>query len=253
MRRYTLLLSTIMLALLVGCTNSPVREDVEPQKAADANADLGLRYMQQGNHELALEKLKRALTFDPNHVATHHYMAELYRRLERPEDADKHFRKAIDSLDGEEQQASALYNNYGAFLCDRERYEEGEQQFRQVLENPVYPRPDLVYENMGLCLESKPDYEGAEAHLRKALERNPRLPKSLLGMARISLARENHLSARAYLQRYESIARHTPESLWLGIRIERVLGDKNALASYGLALKGRFPDAPETKRYLETQ
>jgi type IV pilus assembly protein PilF len=72
-------------------------------------------------------------------------------------------------------------------------------------------------------------------------------------MARLSLVKENYLSSRAYLQRYSEVARHTSESLWVGIRVERVLGDKNALASYGMSLKGNFPNAEETRLYLESQ
>lgn len=249
MRRITLIILLFTTVLLVGCSN-PVREGVDTEKAAQANADLGLRYMMQGNYELAMEKLNHALTYEPNHVPTHHYLAELYRRLERYDDADKHFRRALRYADGED---SLLQNNYGSFLCSQGRIDAGVRQFEKVLDNPVYPRRDQVYENLGLCLESKPDIEQAEMYLRKGLEINPRAPKSLLAMARLSFERKNYLSARAYLQRYSEVARHTPESLWLGIRVERILGDKNALASYGLSLKGNFPDAKETKLYLNSQ
>lgn len=250
MKRILLVLLIATSVVLSGCTSKPIREGVQPEKAAAANAELGLRYMLQGNNELALTKLKRSLEYDPHYVPAHHYLAELYRRLERYDDAEEHYQEALDYLKGD---GSALHNNYGAFLCSQDRFDEGEEQFKKVLENPVYQRRDLVYENMGLCLERKPDLEKAEKYLRKGLQMNPRLPKSLLAMGCISLAHKNYLSARAYLQRYQAVARPTPESLWLGIRVERVLGDKDALASYGLMLKNSFPDAPETKLYLESK
>ncbi len=249
MRRITLLISLFAMVLLAGCSN-PVREGVDTEKAAQANADLGLRYMMQGNYEVAMQKLNHALTYEPNHVPTHHYLGELYRRLERYDDADKHFRRALRYSDGED---SLLQNNYGSFLCSQGRINEGVRLFQKVLDNPVYPRRDQVYENLGLCLERKPDHDQAEMYLRKGLELNPQAPKSLLAMARLSLDRKSYLSARAYLQRYSEVARHTPESLWLGIRVERILGDKNALASYGLLLKGNFPNARETRLYLDSQ
>ncbi|HEY9147551.1 MAG TPA: type IV pilus biogenesis/stability protein PilW [Gammaproteobacteria bacterium] len=252
MKRVLQLTFLALLLALGGCSTTMEREGVDTRKAAEANADLGLRYMLQGNNELALSKLKRALEYDSRYSPAHHYLAELYNRLDRPEDADEHYRDAVYYHEGED---STLFNNYGAFLCSQGRVEEGEKQFLRVLKNPVYPRPDQVYENLGLCLAGEPDktdLERAEEYLRKALELNPRLPKALLAMSRISFARDNHLSARAYLQRYQAVARPTPESLWLGIRIERVLGDKDALSSYGLLLKGRYPDAPETKLYLES-
>ncbi len=248
MMRTLIMLLALATIILSGCTGSPVREGVDANKAAEANANLGLRYMQNGNYQLALKKLQRALEYDRSYAPTHHYLAELYRRLDKFEEADKYFRDALYYSDED----SALHNNYGAFLCSQDRYEAGEEQFLKVLENPVYPRQDQVYENLGLCIERKPNLERAEGYLRSALRLNPRLPKSLLAMARISFAKGDYLSTRAYLQRYLELARHTTESLWLGIRAERLLGDNNAVASYGMQLKANFPDAPETKLYLES-
>jgi type IV pilus assembly protein PilF len=42
-----------------------------------------------------------------------------------------------------------------------------------------------------------------------------------------------------------------PEALWLGARLERKLGDRTAMLSYGNQLRRRFPSAPETKAFLE--
>ncbi len=248
MIRALTMLFILVSMTLSGCTSTPVQERVDTAKAAEANANLGLRYMQNGDYELALKKLKRALEFDRSYAPTHHYLAELYRRLDKNEEADKYFRDAIYYSD----ENSALHNNYGAFLCSWNRYDDGEEQFLKVLENPVYPRQELVYENLGLCIERKPDLERAESYLRSALRLNARLPKSLLAMARISFAKGDYLRTRAYLQRHLELARHTKESLWLGIRAERLLGDNNAVASYGMQLKANFPDAPETKLYLES-
>ncbi len=250
MRRIGLPVALALVIALTGCSTSPVnKEGVDTVKAAKANAELGLRYMIQGNSEVAMVKLKRALEFDDSYGPAHHYLAELYRRLNRPDDAEDHYEKALRYSEGD---ASLLHNNYGAFLCGQGRFSEGERQFRTVLENPVYPRRDQVYENMGTCMLRKPDLKKAEEYLRKALQINPRLPGALLAMAKISLEEKNYMSARAYLQRFQSETKPIPESLWMGIQVERILGDKDALASYGLALKGRFPDSKETKLYLES-
>ncbi|MEE9575548.1 MAG: type IV pilus biogenesis/stability protein PilW, partial [Gammaproteobacteria bacterium] len=60
-----------------------------------------------------------------------------------------------------------------------------------------------------------------------------------------SYSNANYLSARAYLQRYLEISAHTARSLWLGINIETELGDKDALSSYELLLKNKFPTSKE--------
>lgn len=237
----------LVLAVLAGCSSSPVRQ-ADNLKSAEVNAELGLRYMLQGKNDLALEKLNRALEQDPKSATAHHYLAELYRRLDEHEEADLHYRRSVD-LD---PQDSSARNNYGAFLCGRRRYAQAEKQFLAVLKNPVYPGRAQTLENLGLCMREAGEQEKAEEYFRKALQADPRLPQALFVMAELSLARGNALSARAYLQRYAEAAPHTPQSLWLGIRVERLLGDKDMAASYGMLLKNNFPDAEETGLYLKT-
>ncbi len=41
-----------------------------------------------------------------------------------------------------------------------------------------------------------------------------------------------------------------PEMLWLGVRIERKLGNRDAESSYALELRRKYPEAPQTKSLL---
>ena len=246
MRRIAAILILGIGLALAGCAGNPTRNAA---KNADVNAQMGLRYMQQGNYERSMDKLERALSFDSEHAAANHYVAILYQRLNRPEDAEDHFREAIDTSPND----SALLNNFGAFLCSTGQYDEAEELFLKVLDDPVYPQRAAVYENLGLCMKRKGDLEKAETHLRQALSRNTRLAKSLLGMADLSYRKDNYLSARAYLQRYTNVARHNPKSLWLGIRVEKVLGDRDALSSYEIQLKNRFPDSEQARLLQESE
>ncbi|GAB4290273.1 MAG: type IV pilus biogenesis/stability protein PilW [Thiohalomonadaceae bacterium] len=245
--RTLLLLSA--LALLAGCAGTPQRDTTDFKKAAQLNAELGLNYMVQGKNEMAMEKLLKAVEYDDESVEAHHYIAELYRRLERKDKAGEHFRRAADLAPKD----SAIQNNFGVFLCSEKRYDEGVTRLLEAVENPVWPGRGQAYENLGQCLQEKGDMVRAEQYYREALKVNVNLPKSLLAMADISLQQGNHISARAFLQRYAAVAPHTPRSLWLGIQIERVLGDRNALSSYGMLLRNNFPTAEETNLYLKSK
>jgi type IV pilus assembly protein PilF len=46
------------------------------------------------------------------------------------------------------------------------------------------------------------------------------------------------------------IARPSAETLWLGIKIERALGDKDAVASYALQLRQEYPNSDQTRLLL---
>jgi type IV pilus assembly protein PilF len=246
LRSFTVLLA---LALLGGCASTSERETTDPKKAAELNSELGLRYMVQGKNEQAMEKLLKAVEYDSRSVNAHHYIAELYRRLERKDKAAEHFSRAASLAPDD----SAIQNNYGIFLCSEQRYDDGEERLLHALNNPVWPGRDQAYENLGQCMLDKGDPVKAERYFREALKVNANLAKSLLAMADISLQQKNFISARAFLQRYSALAPHTAHSLWLGIRIERELGDRNALSSYGMSLRNNFPTAEETQLYLKSK
>lgn len=246
LRSLTLLLAVILLG---GCASTVERESMDLKKAAELNAELGLNYMVQGNNEMAMEKLLKAVEYDSRSVNAHHYIAELYRRLGSKDKAMEHFRRAATLAPRD----SSILNNHGVFLCSEQRFDDGEKQLLQALDNPVWPGRDQAYENLGRCMADKGDMAKAEQYYREALKGNPRLPKSLLAMTEISLQQGNHISARAFLQRYAVVAPHTAQSLWLGIQIERSLGDRNALSSYGMSLRNNFPTAEETQLYLKSR
>jgi len=251
MKPSSLLAALALAVLLAACQGGgrPESSAEERAKLADVNAELGFRYLQQGEYQTAMEKLNKALEADPNHVAAHNALGLLHAALGQYEDAERAFQRAlhIDPAD------SAALNNYGQFLCQRGRYEEGQRQFVKAVENPLYRYPAVAYNNAGTCALEADDLDGAETHLRAALERDPMLPQALIQMCDVSVRHGRFLPARGYLQRYLEVARHTPRSLWLGIQIERELGDRNAVASYALQLEKNFPDANETRLYLESK
>jgi type IV pilus assembly protein PilF len=79
------------------------------------------------------------------------------------------------------------------------------------------------------------------------------MPTALLELADLNVQKGQFMPARGYFQRYSGIAEHTARSLWLGIQIERKLGDQDALASYMVALKGKFPDSEEAKKLTDSE
>jgi len=237
------------LSLLAGCASSMQLEATDAKKAAHINAELGLNYMSQGRHELAMEKLQRALEYDSASADAHHYLAELYRRLERPDKSREHYRRAL----GLAPKDASIQNNYGIFLCTDGQYDEGIKYLALAVENPVWSGRAGAFENLGRCYQDKGDNGKSEQYYREALQLDAALPGALLGMADLSLQQGNTISSRAFLQRYSAVALHTPQSLWIGIQVERELGDRNALASYSMLLRNNFPDAEETQLYLNSK
>lgn len=234
-------LSAIVLAcLLAGCAGNSAKST--SPKAADINAQLGLAYMQQGEYELALEKLKHALSIDPRLASANHYIAELYQKIGKSEDAEEHYRKAVASTPNDPM----LLNNFGVFLCRQKRLEEAQAQFMTAAKQPFYKTPEVAYSNAAMCMLELPDEAKAEEYLRTALRLNPKMPAALFELAELKFKQGEYLNARAFLQRYFETERASPRSLWLGVRVERQLGDENSAAKYASQLRRDFPLADET-------
>ncbi len=216
---------------------------------AAINTQLGIAYMGDNKPDLAMRALRKALQKDPDLVLAHDAIAVLYERLGEFNKADRHFRRALD-LDPKNSNAQ---NNYGAFLCRRGRIKEAEAHFRAALDNPLYAHPEQAWSNWGFCAVKAGDNAKAEIYLRRALHRNPKFAPALLEMARLGYRRKRWRQARAYLERYRAVAPNTPGGLWLAIRIERQLGNRNAAASDALLLKSKYPDSAQARQLLESE
>jgi type IV pilus assembly protein PilF len=224
----------------------PARRAVSDRKTRERAAiqtELGVGYIRENKNDVALRRLRQALEMAPDYAPAHNAIALLYGRLGQLNAAEKHYKLAIDY----DPAFSAARTNYGSFLCQRNRIEEAEKSFIAAVRNPLYDRPDLALANAGYCMYRAGQMEKAEKYFRAALERNPRLPNALISMSDISMKKGNALSARAYLQRYVEVASHSPRSLALGIDIEKEMGDKNALASYTMLLRSKYPDSKEAR------
>ena len=242
MKKNLFILFVLFMTLLIsGCETVVEKSNADLQKAAGINAKLGLAYLQKGSYKAANSKLLKALEQDPDNAVVHLYMAELQKVLKVKDKADAHYKKAIE-LD---PQFSRAKNNYGAFLCSEGKYKESVKLFEDVLKDPLYSDKIGVYENLGICEQQRGNMHLAEQHFRHALKLNHNLPKALLGMTQISYDSGLYKPAKRYYSRYLSLARQTPESLWIGVLIERKYKNKKAVESYSTILRVKFPDSKE--------
>ena len=238
-------------ALLAACAQQPVSfvpqgELSEAQSGAKIHTDLGAGYYERGQLGIALEELGTALKFDSNYGPAHNMLGLVYMDLREDQLAQKSFEKAValNPLD------SDANNNYGWFLCNRQRERDSIKYFLAALKNPLYATPDKSYVNAGLCALRADNAKDAEEFFNKALVLRPNQPQALYSLAELAYKRSQYHEAKKYLTRYMQVANPSAASLWLGVRVERKLGDRNAENSYALQLRKKYPDAAETQALL---
>ncbi len=239
--RWSLGFVLAVLLLQTACTStSQPRDDADLEQASELYSELGLAYLRQGDIPRAEAKLKKALELDKNNGAAHHYMAEVYKRMDDPEYAEKHYKLAV-KLNTED---SMLLNNYGAFLCSQARFDDAETYFLKAALVHRNRTPELAYENMALCAMRSAKPDKAKEYFRKALSIKPDMPKSLFNMAQLSYNLGENLQARAFLQRLHDQVGKTKQSVELAIKVERARGDEVAAARLQKELQSMaFPAA----------
>ena len=104
--------------------------------------------------------------------------------------------------------------------------------------------------NAGLCLQKKNDLAGAEDMFGKALKIQPKNASALYNMGNLSYTRGQFVEAKFYVTQLAQAAQDNAESLWLGLRVARKLGEKNAETTYALQLKRKFPNSIQTQLLL---
>ncbi len=250
----------LVLIALGGCAVQPEAPDFKPgtsttgdeterQTSTRIHTELAAGYYELGNMGVALEEVGIALRADPNYVPAHNIAGQIYARLKEDRLAQQSFERAlkINPLD------SAANHNYGTFLCQRQREEEGIKHILTALRNPLYQNAASSYVNAGLCARRRGDMVAAEEYFMKALQLRPDQLQALYHVADIQYQRNNFLSAKSFLERFTRVAAPNAEVLWLAVRIERRLGDNNAVASYAQQLRNNFPNSKEAGALLAGQ
>ncbi|WHZ11597.1 MAG: Type IV pilus biogenesis protein PilF [Burkholderiaceae bacterium] len=249
-----------VLAALAGCaahsgselpsagTDITTESDLTPaRKLAQIRLDLAVDYYKRGQTKVALDEVKRALVADPNFAEAYNMRGLIYMRLEDYPLADDSFRRALalKPRDG------AILHNYGWMLCQQKHFARADEQFQKALAIPSYGDRAKTLKAQGVCQLQAGEKKQAEATLARAYEFDAGDPVVGYNLAELMFERNDLKRAQFYIGRINNTELANAQSLWLGIRIDRRLGDRTAMARLGDQLQQKFPDSPEATAYQQ--
>lgn len=215
-----------------------------PEKAAKLNVELGLAYLDTNQSARGKIKLQKALELAPNLPDVHAAFGRYYESIGESAEAEKSYLKALKL-----GKNWAVTNNlYGAFLCRQGKYAQANLAFKKALEDKTYPESALVLENAGLCELAAGNKDKAKGYFEKAIRQDINRANSSLELAYMHYEQHQYAIAWQLYQRYLLAANQTPHSLYLGVRLARVLNHKDKEASYMLLLKNEYRDSFEYKQ-----
>jgi type IV pilus assembly protein PilF len=228
---------------------SPIDGEVALSKAGKERLNAAWGYMQAGNYQRAKHHLELALEHDPDSAQVYAAFGYFYSQVGETAHAREAFEKSLklDRKDGENA------NKYGVFLCREGEFAKADAMFRQALAIRNYNNMAATLENAGLCALEAKDRDKAEEYFLRAVRHNPRQAEALLELGVMEFEQQNLSRARSYLDRYVETGGVSARSLWLGIQLARLQGDRDTLASWGLKLERLFPDSEEAVLYAKNK
>ena len=237
------------LLLLLGITAAFLQimasaaEESHAVSRAQAHTELAAAYFSRGQLGVALEELKIAVKVDAVYAPAYNMFGLVYMELREFPQAEDNFQHAL-SLDASNPD---IHNNYGLFLCQRGRVDDAIKHFFASLKNPLYTTPEKAYLNAGLCSIKINDFQSASDYFSNALKLRPQQPQALYYLSELAYRRNDFLEAKNYLAKLLLAAPVGSEALWLGVRVERKLGNHDAESEYALKLHKNFPNTLEAQ------
>jgi type IV pilus assembly protein PilF len=218
-----------------------VGEVGEPRQRARVHTELAAEYYSRGNMGVALEELRTATAADSTYAPAHGVFGMVYMELRENQLAEQSFERALRLApnDGD------INHNYGWFLCQTKREPQSVRYFMQAVKNPLYATPWRSWSAAGVCTMRANNLKEAEDYFERALKLDPDEPQALLQLGQLRYRQGNMAEARKLVTRYNKVLTPSAESLWLGLRIERKLGEPMAERSYANQLRRRYPGSAE--------
>lgn len=258
-RRWLMLLGALaLMSGWVGCATPPggslgdaslelhtAADESETRRRARTRLTLATSYFENGQHTVALDELKKVLQIDAGLPDAYNLGGLIYMALNEPRLAEANFQRAI-ALNPRD--ANAMHN-LGWLLCQQSRYAEATQAFQRAMAVPSYQERAKSLMAQGVCELRAGDDAAAEATLMRAYELDAGNPVTGFNLAQLLYKRADYTRAQFYIRRLNNSDLANAESLWLGIKVERRLNNRQAMEQLAAQLKRRFPQSREFLAY----
>ena len=249
----------LAIILLSGCANNQgifsatngksdivtASDEPESRRRARIRLELASGYFEQGQTNVALDELKQALVADPGFADAYNLRGLVYMRLNDIPLAEDSFRRALvlNPRDAD------VAHNYAWLMCQQARYGEAFRLFAQAIENPTYGSQAKSLMAQGICQARAGQRTEAEQSLTRAYQLDAGNPVVGYNLASLLFERGELTRAQFYIRRLNNSDLANAETLWLGIKIEHRINNREAVAQLGDQLKKRYGQSREASAY----
>ena len=211
------------------------------RKRAKIRLELAAGYFEKGQTTIALDEVKQSINADPTLIEAYNLRGLIYTRLDDVPLAEESYRRALSI----NPNAAAIQHNYAWLLCHHSRMPEAMQLFGRALANPAYGDRAKTWMAQGLCQLENGQKVDAEASLLRSYELDAGNPVTGYNLALLLFQRGEFVRSQFYVRRINNSELANAETLWLGIRVERRVDNRDAMMQLAAQLKKRFPQSKE--------
>jgi len=201
-------LTILWLVSMISCAASQEKR----KKQARITRTLGEAYMQQGNYTESLKELLKAEKLYSNDHLLHNDLGLTYMAKKRLDNAEFHFKKAIDIR----PEYAPAKNNLGTVYMAKQDWDAAIKQFKTVAGDLLYGTPHFPLTNLGTAYYNKHDYINSEKYYLEALDLEPNFALALRGLGRTYVAM-NKLPQAVVI--FEKAVKNAPESAALYLEL----------------------------------
>jgi type IV pilus assembly protein PilF len=254
-KAWNLVFAVLILATLglAGCASNINTAKDEPlidqpnrqQRMANTRLQLAVNYYEQRQMNVALNEISRAIQAEPNFADAYSVRGLIYMDMGESRLAEENFLQALKLSPN----SPDFNNNYGWFLCQNGKEAQSIAYFENALKIRSYQSPAKALNNAGTCSLKLKNNTAAEKYFVQAFQFDPANPTTNANLAKIYFDRNDYERARFYAGRVIKTDNANADALWLGIKIERKLGDGAAESNLASQLRRRYPTSAEYGAY----
>jgi tetratricopeptide (TPR) repeat protein len=186
------------------------QQALQLEPTSHAHVGLARVYLSQGRLEESLSNLLEAVRLQPQHGEAHGLLSEVYRRLNRPQNAQAEMwisrqlpeRTPLPDIEmGEwanEGVSSTWYDIRGRSHLQQGRYDEAVQELTKAANAKADAR---IYDTLGIAYQYLRRYDDAETYHQKALKLQPKSGSMLNNLASVYFEKGNFPKALEYMER----------------------------------------------------
>ncbi len=256
----------VMLALLcglVGSSHAAPSLDTLTQPEPDSTRLRAMRrlslasaYFEQGQNQVAQQEVRAALLIDHNYAEAYGLLGLIHQRDNAPDLAQSSFEHALTLASTppvHSAELGAIQHNFGWFLCQQNRFAEGQNQLTHAIQQPAYRQGSKSWMALGVCQVRAGVPERAQLSFRSALVMDPGNALARYQLASLEWQAHEFAKADLTLAPLNAGAQASAESLWLGVRLARALERTQTMHQRAQQLTQQFPHSAQSQAWRQSQ